>query len=328
MKVYQSETSVSDGYVAASDSTCVVGAVTSGYCTFTTTTFSYFAVGQLVATSSGGGGGGGVPAGDTSAPTSASISINSAAASTTSLAATLALSATDNTAVTQMAISNTSGFTGVDWETYSTSKTWTLTAGNGTKTVYAKFKDAAGNVSSIVSDTIAVTGQDTEQVIVVEPAVPGSFRVQTPAVLSAGEVARRVGLMAGTYKWQLINQSAYPATLAPNAETEVWIEVKNTGTAHWFDNGEHIVRLGSGSSYGNAGQQRDYNSEFSNSDWYSANRPAIIMHPQIEPGWHTRFSFKIKAPATAGVYKAYFTPVVDGIEWMQDIGLYWQITVQ
>ena len=51
------------------------------------------------------------------------------------------------------------------------------------------------------------------------------------------------------------------------------------------------------------------------------------MQAEIIPGWHTRFQFIIKAPMTPGVYKAYFTPVVDGIEWMKDIGIYWEITV-
>ena len=42
--------------------------------------------------------------------------------------------------------------------TYATSKAWTLTSGDGAKTVYAKFKDASENVSSTVSDTITVSG--------------------------------------------------------------------------------------------------------------------------------------------------------------------------
>jgi hypothetical protein len=41
------------------------------------------------------------------------------------------------------------------WESFAaTRSSWALTAGNGMKTVYAQFKDAAGNVSPIYSDTI------------------------------------------------------------------------------------------------------------------------------------------------------------------------------
>jgi hypothetical protein len=307
MNVYLSDTSATAGY--SSLTTCVIGAVTSGNCVFTTTTFSYFATTK--SSGGGGGGGGGGGSSDTSAPTSASISINSGDASTASLTATLALSATDNTAVTQMAIANTSDFAGAAWETYSTSKTWTLTAGNGTKTVYAKFKDAAGNVSSIVSDTITVTGQDTEQVVV-EPTteIPEASRVEN-----------------GTYTYEYVGQSAYPATLAPGASVDVWIDLKNTGTSYWYNSGSRITRFGSGSQYGNANQQRDYNSEFADVTWPSANRAAKADKIETKTGETARFAFKIKAPTTPGVYKAYFAPVADGYQWMQDIGIFWKITV-
>ncbi|MDD5731607.1 MAG: hypothetical protein PHU42_01835 [Patescibacteria group bacterium] len=154
------------------------------------------------------------------------------------------------------------------------------------------------------------------------------FQTQPIVELSPEEIARRAKLMLGTYDYQLIYQSPYPAEANPGDLIDVWIEVKNTGTATWFNNGNNVVRLGSGSSYGNINQQRDYVSEFANSNWLSANRAVAIMHPEIRPGWNTRFQFKLKAPATPGTYKAYFTPVVDGVKWMKDIGIYWQIIVK
>jgi len=42
-------------------------------------------------------------------------------------------------------------------EPYSATKTWTLSSGDGTKTVYVKFKDAAENWSTAYSDTINLT---------------------------------------------------------------------------------------------------------------------------------------------------------------------------
>ena len=40
---------------------------------------------------------------------------------------------------------------------YSASeKSWTLTTGDGTKTVYAQYSDVAGNVSSTVNDSIGL----------------------------------------------------------------------------------------------------------------------------------------------------------------------------
>ncbi len=41
-------------------------------------------------------------------------------------------------------------------EAYASTKTWTLSSGAGTKTVYVQFKDAAGNWSTSVTDTIVL----------------------------------------------------------------------------------------------------------------------------------------------------------------------------
>lgn len=104
-------------------------------------------------TSSSGGGGGGASVPTISSVTSSSVSINGGAGSTSSLAVTLTLTATN---ATQMAISNTADFAGVVWETFSTSKTWSLVSGDGVKTVYAKFRDAAGVATGVVLDTITL----------------------------------------------------------------------------------------------------------------------------------------------------------------------------
>ena len=58
---------------------------------------------------------------------------------------TVALTVTSGKA-TQMCISNTAACTA--WTTSAATKTWTLAAGDGDKTVYAFWKDAAGHVSA------------------------------------------------------------------------------------------------------------------------------------------------------------------------------------
>lgn len=92
------------------------------------------------------------------APTG-TISINGGAATTPELATvTLTLSATDDlSGVEKMIISNDGVFDTEVAEAYSPTKAgWALTSGLGTKTVYVKFIDYAGNVSGIFSDDITV----------------------------------------------------------------------------------------------------------------------------------------------------------------------------
>lgn len=91
---------------------------------------------------------------DTTRPTG-SISINNAAVYTNSRSVTLSLSASDNfSGVSQMMISNSSTFQNASWESYATSKSWTLTSGDGTKTVYVVYEDGVGNASETYFDTI------------------------------------------------------------------------------------------------------------------------------------------------------------------------------
>ena len=106
------------------------------------------------------------PYADTAAPTG-TITINSGASPniTNSTSVTLNISATDYTGVSHMCVSDSTTCT--TWETvttsttFATTKTWTLPAGDGTKTVYIWFKDVLGNANTtpysgtIILDTTA-----------------------------------------------------------------------------------------------------------------------------------------------------------------------------
>ena len=90
---------------------------------------------------------------DNQAP-SGTVAINGGAAATNSRNVTLTLTATDAlTSVTQMRFSNT-GTSFSAAEAFAPTKAWSLTTGAGTKTVYVQFKDALGNWSGSVTDTI------------------------------------------------------------------------------------------------------------------------------------------------------------------------------
>jgi hypothetical protein len=94
---------------------------------------------------------------------SGSIQINNAAQYVNSTSVILALNAVDSgSGLNQMQFSN-DGTTWSTPEAYATTKNWTLVSGDGTKTVYVKFKDVAGNWSVSYSATIILdtTPSDT-----------------------------------------------------------------------------------------------------------------------------------------------------------------------
>ena len=90
-------------------------------------------------------------------PPTGTVVINGGSGTTPSRAVTLTLSASDSgSSVAGMRFSND----GKSWSSevaYASTHQWTLTAGDGTKTVYANFRDAAGNwMSTPASDTITL----------------------------------------------------------------------------------------------------------------------------------------------------------------------------
>ncbi len=105
---------------------------------------------------------------DTMPPTG-TVVINSGAAYCNSTSVTLALTPADGggSGVVQMQFSNdNAAWSG--WEAFAASKAWTLSAGDGAKTVYAQFKDAVGNASTAtISDGITLdTAPPTGTVVI------------------------------------------------------------------------------------------------------------------------------------------------------------------
>ncbi len=114
---------------------------------------------------------------DMAAPTG-TVAINGGATYANSTSVTLALSAIDTTSgVADMQFSNDNA-TWSDWETYATSNTWTLTTGDGAKTVYAQYRDGAGNVS------VATIGDDIT-LDMMPPAASITLDDPTPTGLDA-----------------------------------------------------------------------------------------------------------------------------------------------
>ncbi len=93
------------------------------------------------------------------APPAGTVKINNNTQYTNTTFVTLNLSAQDNSGGSGMGAGARMQFSNDNktWpspETYTITKAWTLASGDGTKTVYVKFKDAAGNWSQAYSDAI------------------------------------------------------------------------------------------------------------------------------------------------------------------------------
>jgi hypothetical protein len=97
---------------------------------------------------------------DTTAPAGVGVKINDDALYATNAVVNLTIATSDSaTTGYQMKIWGISGVTteaDASWETFATTKSVTLTSGDGLKTVYVKVRDDVGNESVVASDTITL----------------------------------------------------------------------------------------------------------------------------------------------------------------------------
>ncbi|MFA4930521.1 MAG: hypothetical protein WC570_01485 [Patescibacteria group bacterium] len=121
-----------------------------------------------------------------------------------------------------------------------------------------------------------------------------------------------------SYKW--ISQSSY-VQLYPEEETQFWVLIENTGQATWDKN--LPIHLGTD-------RQPDRQSIFyDSSDWLTTNRAGELTEDTVvPPGGRAVFLFNIIAPNQPGTHREYFRPVIENVSWLEDYGIYWDITVK
>ncbi|MBI2471289.1 MAG: carboxypeptidase regulatory-like domain-containing protein [Planctomycetes bacterium] len=133
---------------------------------------------------------------DTTAPTG-SITINSGASYTKSSTVTLNLSASDSVGVTGYYVSNSSstpsssasGWTSVTATTsYSASVSYSFSGGEGSKTIYAWYKDAAGNVSSAANASITLD-TTSPTVTITSPTPSATYTTSSSTISLAGNAS-------------------------------------------------------------------------------------------------------------------------------------------
>ncbi|WP_236021939.1 chitobiase/beta-hexosaminidase C-terminal domain-containing protein [Geomesophilobacter sediminis] len=125
----------------------------------------------------------------------ASVSINNGALQTKNAAVALTLSATDPNGVVGMQFSN-DGITYSAEEPYASGKAWTLTPGDGKKTVYVKFRDGTAGGGALYTFTASITLDTTPPLTVANP-VPGTY-VPIAVTLTTSEPATTYYTLDGT----------------------------------------------------------------------------------------------------------------------------------
>lgn len=168
------------------------------------------------------------PAPEYNAPTGGTVLVNNGDTYSRSSVVNLTLSATDDTAVSSMCISNTA--TCSSWLNYATTRSWSI-GGNGTRTVYVTYRDSYGNISSVVTDSIVVDNAKPVNGLVTATPSTGTIDLSWTSFTDAGS-----GI--ASYKVVRATSSTAPASCA------VGTTVYNGSATQFTDSG-----LTDGSTY-------------------------------------------------------------------------------
>ncbi len=148
---------------------------------------------------------------------------------TASLNATLTLTATDavsgsgGSSVTFMRLS-TDGQNWLEWVPFATSKPWTLSSGDGVKTVYAQFRDAAQNVSAPVFDTIVLDTTPPSGSVVIDNNATYAVSPNVMLAISASDAA------SGGIQMRFHDDSTDWTDWEPLATDKTWTLSNGDGT--------------------------------------------------------------------------------------------------
>ena len=168
---------------------------------------------------------------------------------------------------------------------------------------------------------------DTQRVNAAEPAAACTSSVGPGIAPPSSVPAGLPGFHAAWY-----GQSGYP-TLCPGERSTATVAYYNSGSQGWVRG-----RLGEMAFLGtwdpSPGQDQpsplggDGTASSPATGWPRFNRIAAQPADYVGPGQVAWFQFTIQAPMTAGTYFLYLRPLIEGATWMEDYGVYWQVTVK
>lgn len=122
---------------------------------------------------------------------------------------------------------------------------------------------------------------------------------------------------ASTVRAAFVSQTPYPE-IAANDVGAVSIVLRNTGATAWRKGTAQEARLGIAGN--------DAKLAFLGDGWVAPDRPAVQTEDIVPPGATATFTFAVKGKLP-GTYRLALRGVVDGGAWMDDLGLFAEITV-
>ena len=109
--------------------------------------------------------------------------------------------------------------------------------------------------------------------------------------------------------------------MQPASTSQATLLFRNTGTKTWTKG-----VAGSQVALGVNGDSASFSTLGMNVGWPSANRVAVQNEASVGPGALASFTFALKAPLSAGTVRIPLRPVIDGVAWLEDQGVFVPVT--
>lgn len=157
------------------------------------------------------------------------------------------------------------------------------------------------------------------------PAAQGQYRIGLHPVLEGvahleDEGAYLVVTSDSGFHSRWVSESPWPTVQPGQTSAALNVVVRNTGTQTWVK--------GDPRAQANLGISGDDRSQaFLGVGWPSPDRVALQSEASVAPGQTATFTLQLKAPVTPGVYQLHLRPVIDGVTWMEDEGVFLAIAV-
>jgi hypothetical protein len=179
-------------------------------------------------------------------PPAGSIVINGGAAYTITTDVTLGLSASDSgSGVADMRFSN-DGSTWGGWHAYGADKAWTLSSGDGVKTVYVEYRDGQSNVSSgSITDEITLDTMPPNA-----PTVTGTTPTNDPTPTwswtsggGGGGAGYRRQLDSESGAWTETTDTSYTAASNLSDDSYTLYVQERDDAGNWSASGSHAITV-------------------------------------------------------------------------------------
>lgn len=119
------------------------------------------------------------------------------------------------------------------------------------------------------------------------------------------------------FSYALIKMDTPPSLMKSATEATITVRLRNLGNVTWYKDGDTPIYIGTSSD-------KDRKSAFFPN---SPKRPGILVQDSVAPGGVGDFTMTLKAPTESGVYEEHFTPVIDGVQWLEDTDIAFTVLV-